>query len=193
MLLRAAKTLQPKLLAKYKYTNTLVKHLNEAEEEDVGNTNRLETRRLREMLIESISFNKRSELKNWATAWPFASPHSSSSNTKSKKKRSSWALPRLQETKRLLWLPNVLNKSNSIPHILCYWLSLAFQAPPAVKAEKQENSDIRYRNAKQLCAVIREERTEELAIAAKRRRAIAVLKGGSDEELRLEMNMSTFI
>ena len=64
---------------------------------------------------------------------------------------------------------------------LCYYVSLTLQAPQAVKMEKQENCDIRDRNAKQLCAVIREERAEELARAgmannAARRITMAVLK-----------------
>ena len=67
---------------------------------------------------------------------------------------------------------------------LCYSVSLALQAPQAVKMEKQENSDrdIIDRDTKQLCAMIREERAEELVgagmanNAARRRRAIAVLK-----------------
>ena len=48
--------------------------------------------------------------------------------------------------------------------------------------EKQENREIRDRDAKQLCAVIRKERAEELARAgmgnnaARNRRAMAVLK-----------------
>ena len=50
-----------------------------------------------------------------------------------------------------------------------------------VKMEKQENRDIRDLDAKQLCAVVREERAEGLARAgmgnnaARKRRAIAVL------------------
>ena len=44
--------------------------------------------------------------------------------------------------------------------------SLALQAPQAVKMEKQENRDIQDHDVKQLCAVIREERAEELARAA---------------------------
>ena len=50
--------------------------------------------------------------------------------------------------------------------------------------EKQENRDIRYRDTKQLCSMIREERAKELARdgimmgnnAARKRRAMAVLK-----------------
>ena len=44
---------------------------------------------------------------------------------------------------------------------LCSLVSLTLQAPQAVKMEKQENCDL----AKQLCAVIREERAKELARA----------------------------
>ena len=46
---------------------------------------------------------------------------------------------------------------------LCYLVSIAFQAPQAVKMEKPENLDICHRDAKQLCAVIRKERALELA------------------------------
>ena len=65
---------------------------------------------------------------------------------------------------------------------LCYFVSLALEAPQAVKMEKQENNDICDRDAKQLCTVMREERAEELARAgmannaARRRRAMALLK-----------------
>ena len=52
-------------------------------------------------------------------AWPFPTPHSSSLAIKSKKKRSSRSLQMLKVKKLLLGLPNVLNKNNSIPHVLC--------------------------------------------------------------------------
>ena len=58
-----------------------------------------------------------------------------------------------------------LNKNNSIPHTLCYHVFLALQSPQAVKKEKQDNRSISDLDAKQLCAVIREERAEELARA----------------------------
>ena len=48
---------------------------------------------------------------------------------------------KLKVKKPLLGLPNVLNKKNSIPHILCHSVSLVLQAPQAVKMEKQDNSD----------------------------------------------------
>ena len=44
-------------------------------------------------------------------------------------------------------------------------LSLALQAPQAVKMEKQENHNISDSDAKQPCSVIREEQAEELARA----------------------------
>ena len=65
---------------------------------------------------------------------------------------------------------------------LCYSVSLALQAPQAVKKEKPDNREIRVRDAKQLCAEIRKERADELAgvgmanNAARKRRAMAVLK-----------------
>ena len=46
---------------------------------------------------------------------------------------------------------------------LCYSVSLALQAPQAVKMEKQENREIRDSKVQQLCAMIREERAEELS------------------------------
>ena len=70
-------------------------------------------------------------------------------------------------------------------HTLCYSVSLALQAPLAVKMEKQENRYIRNPDAaevKQLCSVIRKERAEELARAgmgnnaARKRSTMAVLK-----------------
>ena len=67
---------------------------------------------------------------------------------------------------------------------LCYSVSLALEAPQAVKMEKQENRDrdISDCDMKQLCDMIRKERAKELARAgmannaARRRRAMAVLK-----------------
>ena len=105
--------------------------------------------------------------------------------TKSKKKRSSRSLQKLKVKKPLLGLPNVLNKNNSIPHLLrLFSVSLALQAPHAVKMEKQENRDhdISDRDTKQRCAMIREQPAKELARigmannAARRHRAMAVLK-----------------
>ena len=65
---------------------------------------------------------------------------------------------------------------------LCYSVSLALQAPRAVKMEKQENREIRDRKVQQLCAAIRKERAEELSRAgmennaARKRREMAILK-----------------
>ena len=65
---------------------------------------------------------------------------------------------------------------------LCYSVSLALQAPQAVKRGKVDNRDICDRDVKQLCATIKRERAEELARAgmennaARKRRAMAILK-----------------
>ena len=66
----------------------------------------------------------------------------------------------------------------------CYSVSLTLQAPQAVKVEKQENREIRDHKVQQLCAMIREERAEELSRAGMEnnaarkpeRRAMAILK-----------------
>ena len=57
---------------------------------------------------------------------------------KSKKKRSSWSLHKLQATKRRLGLPNVLNKNISIPLTLCYYVSLASKRPRPSKRKSQK-------------------------------------------------------
>ena len=65
---------------------------------------------------------------------------------------------------------------------LRYYVSLALQAPQAVKMEKQEHREIRDRKVQQLSAMIREERAEKLSRAgmennaARKRRAMAILK-----------------
>ena len=65
---------------------------------------------------------------------------------------------------------------------LCYSVSLALQAPQAVKRGKVENRNICDRDVKLLCATIKKERAEELARAgmennaARKRRAMAILK-----------------
>ena len=83
--------------------------------------------------------------------------------------------------KLLHGLPNVLNRNNSIPHVLC---AILYPSHSKLKVEKQENSEIRDSNLRvqQLCAMIREERSEELSRAgmennsARKRRAMAILK-----------------
>ena len=90
----------------------------------------------------------------------------------------------------LLGLPNVVNKNNSIPHVLCAVL-YPLQAPQAAKTDKQENRDrdISDRDTKQLCAMIREQRAKELARigmannAARRHRAMVVLKSALSSNL----------
>ena len=69
---------------------------------------------------------------------------------------------------------------------LCYSVSVALQgrvqAPPIIKIQQQANRAISNRDVEQLCALIREERAEELARAcmsrnaSRQRRAVAVLK-----------------
>ena len=66
------------------------------------------------------------------------------------------------------WAAKCAEQKQQYPsRTLCYSISLALQAPHAVKMEKQENrdSDIIDRDTKQLCAMIREEQTKELARA----------------------------
>ena len=81
------------------------------------------------------------------------------------------------------WAAKCAEQKQQYPsRTLFYYVSLALQAPQAFKMKKKENRDIRDRDAKQLCAVIREERAEELARAdmgnnaARKSHAIAVLK-----------------
>ena len=83
--------------------------------------------------------------------------------------------------KLLLGLPNVLKKNNCTPqgpHVLVLFCIPCTPSSPG----RAENRDIRDRNTKQLCAVIRQELAKELARAgmgnnaARNRRAIAVLK-----------------
>ena len=81
------------------------------------------------------------------------------------------------------WAAECAEQKKQYPsRTLCYYVSLALQSPQAVKMEKQKNRDICDRDAKQLCAVMREERAEELPRAgmannaARRRRAMALLK-----------------
>ena len=81
------------------------------------------------------------------------------------------------------WAAKCAQQKHQYPsRTLCYSVSLALQAPQAVKKEKPDNREIRVRDAKQLCAEIRKERADELAgvgmanNAARKRRAMAVLK-----------------
>ena len=83
--------------------------------------------------------------------------------TKSKKKRSLLSLQKLKVKKLLHGLPNVLNRNKSIPYVLCAILYPSHFKLPRLSMKKQENRDIRDSNVQQLCAVIREERAEELA------------------------------
>ena len=58
------------------------------------------------------------------------------------------------------WAAKCFEQKQQYPsRTLCYSVSLALQAPQAVKVEKQENSEIRDRNLRvqQLCAMIRKE------------------------------------
>ena len=66
------------------------------------------------------------------------------------------------------WAAECAEQKQQYPsRALCYSVSLALQAPQAVKMEKQENRDhdISDRDTKQLCAMIREEQTKELVRA----------------------------
>ena len=94
--------------------------------------------------------------------------HSRSSATKSKKKRSSLPLRRLQATKRRLGLPNALNKNQShgfpgltcsvpfgISRAPCYSVSVALQAPPAVKMQQQENEQLELEESVRTAAVMK--------------------------------------
>ena len=81
------------------------------------------------------------------------------------------------------WAATCAQQKHQYPsRTLCYSVSLALQAPQAVKNVKPDNCEIRVRDAKQLCAEIRKERADELAgvgmanNAARKRSAMAVLK-----------------
>ena len=81
------------------------------------------------------------------------------------------------------WAANCAEKKYQYPsRTLCYSVSVALQAPEALKIEKQENGERSNQNTKDLCAVIRKERCDEVATAgtannaARKRRAMAVLK-----------------
>ena len=126
-------------------------------------------RRRREKQTGSISFNKGSGLKNWRMAW-----------------LRNGALEQLGhkiKEEEIIWAATCAQQKHQYPsRTLCYSVSLALQAPQAVKKEKPDNREIRVRDAKQLCAEIRKERADELAgvgmanNAARKRRAMAVLK-----------------
>ena len=102
-------------------------------------------------------------------AWMFAMPHSSSSATKSKKKRSSLPLQSLQAKRLQLGLPTVLNKNQSFPHVLCVIRYPSRAAPPAVKMQQQENQqlerEVRVRTAAVMKSRNSEEHAEEVAAA----------------------------
>ena len=81
------------------------------------------------------------------------------------------------------WAAKCAEQKQQYPsRTLCYSVSVALQAPPVIKIQQQENRAISNRDVEQLCALIREERAEELARAcmssnaARQRRAVAVLK-----------------
>ena len=61
--------------------------------------------------------------------------------SKSKKTRSSLPLQRLQATKLRLGLPNVLNKNQTFPHVLCA-IRFSSRSLPAVKMQQQENQQL---------------------------------------------------
>ena len=77
----------------------------------------------------------------------------------SKEKRSSRSLQKLRVKKPLFGLPNVVNKNNSIPHVLCAILYPSHSKPPKLSKWKSKRivSDISDRDTKQLCAMIREQ------------------------------------
>ena len=81
------------------------------------------------------------------------------------------------------WAAKCAEQKQQYPsRTLCYSVSVALQAPPIIKIQQQENRAISNHDVEQLCALIREERAEELARAcmsrnaARQRRAVAVLK-----------------
>ena len=86
--------------------------------------NQMDKQRLRSNLCRTMFQQKRraDEMANGIDVC------NSSSATKSKKKRSSLPLQRLQATKLRLGLPNVLNKNQSFRHVLCaIWYPSCFK------------------------------------------------------------------
>ena len=85
-----------------------------------------------------------------------------------------------------VWAAKCAEQKQQYPsRTLCYSVSVALQAPPVIKIQQQENRAISNRDVtdvEQMCALITEERAEELARAcmssnaARQRRAVAVLK-----------------
>ena len=80
------------------------------------------------------------------------------------------------------WAAKCVEQKQQYPsRTLCYSVSVALQAPPVIKIQQQGNRAISNRDVEQLCALITEERAEELARAcmssnaARQRRAEVVL------------------
>ena len=118
-------------------------------------------------------------------ARPFAKQHSSSLAHKIKEEEIITVSAKAEGEEAATWAAKCGEQKQQYPsHTLCCSVSLALQAPQAVKMEKQKNRDrdISDRDTKQLCAIIREQRAKELARigmannAAWRHRAMAVLK-----------------
>ena len=116
-------------------------------------------------------------------AWPLATQHWSSTSHKIKEKEILTVSAKAEGEEAASWAAKCSEQKQQYPsHTLCYSVSLALQAPQAVKMEKQENREIRDHKVQQLCAMIREERAEELSRAgmennsARKRRAMAILK-----------------
>ena len=132
-------------------------------------------RRHRESVIGSINFEKSSWQKDWQLAWPSATPRSNCSIITVSAKAAG--------EEASAWAAKCAEQKQQYPsRTLCYSISVALQAPPVIKIQQQENCAISNRDVEQLCALITEDRAEELARAcmssnaARQRRAVAVLK-----------------
>ena len=138
-------------------------------------------------MIESINFNRRSWLNNWQLAWqslPVRNAMLEQLTHKVNEEQLITVSAKAAGEETAAWAGKCAEKKQQNPlRTLWHSVSVALQAPPVIiKIQQQENRSIRNRDVDQLCALIREERSEELARAcmssnaARRRRAVAVLK-----------------
>ena len=81
-------------------------------------------------------------------ARPFAKQHSSSLAHKIKEEEIITVSAKAKGEQAATWAPKCAQHKQQYPsHTLCCSVSLAIQTPLAVKIEKQENSDISYRES----------------------------------------------
>ena len=92
----------------------------------------------------------------------FATPHSSSSVTKSKKNRSSLPLQRLQAT----WAAKCAEQIPKLPSLtlpVCYSVYVELQAPAAVKMLQQENQQLEVEERVSTAAIMKTMNSKEQA------------------------------